>query len=56
MKAGETRGKVLSGPSRGEDGKIGTRITGTNRHKLPEIAYPTMTAPAAARLSISSAE
>ncbi len=56
MKAGETRGKVLSGPSRDEGGNIGARITGTNRHKLPENVYPTITAPAAARLSISSDE
>ncbi len=56
MKAGETRSKVSSGPSRGEGGKIDARITGTNRHKLPEKVYPTITAPAAARLSISSDE
>ncbi len=56
MKAGETRGKVSSGPSRGEGGKIGTRVTGNKRHKLPEKVYPTITAPAAASLSISSDE
>ena len=56
MKAGETRSKVSSGPSRGEGGKIGTRVTGTKRHKLPEKVYPTMTAPEAASLSISSGE
>ncbi len=48
MKAGETRGKVLSGPSRGEGGNIGTPVTGAKRHKLPEKAYPTITAPSAA--------